>query len=70
MRIDCHNDTVGFLRNSVSLEHQRGAHLDFEWLRTYLDCSFFAVFIDQKKYAADLSGEFSRMLGQIGRAHV
>ena len=65
MRIDCHNDTVGFLRNNDSLERQSGAHLDFERLRTYLDCSFFAVFIDQKKYAADLSGEFSRMLGLL-----
>ena len=62
MRIDCHNDTVGFLRNNSSLERLSGAHLDFERLRTYLDCSFFAVFIDQKKYAADPSGEFSHML--------
>ena len=65
MRIDCHNDTVGFLRNNDSLERLSGAHLDFERLRSYLDCSFFAVFIDQKKYAADVSGEFSRMLGLL-----
>ncbi len=62
MRIDCHNDTVGFLRNNPSLERQPNAHLDFERLRQYLDCAFFAVFVDQKKYAADPVGEFRRLL--------
>ena len=62
MRIDCHNDLVGFLRNEPSLEQLPQAHLDFERLRQYLDCSFFAVFVDQKKYADDVSGEFSRLL--------
>lgn len=61
MRIDCHNDTVGFLRQHPSLEHLPQAHLDYERLRQQLDCAFFAIFVDQKEYAADPGGEFARL---------
>lgn len=62
MRIDCHNDTALLLRQHASLAALPEAHLDLTRFREYLDAAFFAIFIDEKKYAGAEAAEFSRLL--------
>ena len=58
MRIDCHNDSVQFLRESgSSLANLPAAHLDLNRFRQYLDVAFFALFVDEKKEAGRETAE-------------
>ena len=65
LRIDCHNDTVGFFNDHPSLERLPQAHLDYQRLRAYLDAAFFAIFVDQKEYAGREAPRFSSVLDKL-----
>ena len=65
MRVDCHCDTALFLRERESLARLPEAHLDYEWLRAYLDLSFFAIFIHEQKYERREAPEFRLVLERL-----
>lgn len=65
MRIDCHNDTVSYLRRQATLESLPEAHLDYQRLRSHLDLAFFAIFVHQQDYAGRVEEEFSRLLSAL-----
>jgi membrane dipeptidase len=75
MIVDAHCDTAlyfmkacahsHYCRNENSLRRLDYSHEDYERVARYLDIAFYAIFVDEKEFAADLRGEFDFLFDKL-----